>query len=193
MKEQDSTGLSDSERKQAVRNFIVSSYHNQIHIRTYHRLAMFLTDDRIVLLCPLKKSGKENYYEDSQYKTKYWYTDEDAEKYFEWLIAVVNGTENAKVDVEKQAYDQLFRLLYVMREDMQRDKNVELIAPYDWQKLFHSFDMELVDIMNTVDRHDKDIVKILTSILELLKKNATLLEAIQKDYEVYFPPEGKTP
>ena len=193
MKAQTPPELSYAERKQAVRNFIVSSIHNQVHIRTYHRLAMFLDDNRIKLLFPLKKSGEERTVSYDVVKVKQWYTDSDAEKYFEWLVAVVNDTENVGDDVKTQAYDQLFRLLYVMREDMEKDKNVQLIAPYDWQELFRSFDFGLTHIKNTIDRHDKEIVNVLTSILEMLKKNRNLLEAMQKDYERYFPPEGKTP
>jgi hypothetical protein len=69
---------------------------------------------------------------------------------------------------------------------------VQLIAPYDWQKLFHSFDMALLDIRNIVDRQDKEIVNILKPLLEFLEKNANLLETLQKDYEEYFP-KGDAP
>ncbi len=42
-----------------------------------------------------------------------------------------------------------------------------MIAPYDWQNLFHSFDRELIDIKNTVDKHDGEIVNVLKLILDL--------------------------
>jgi hypothetical protein len=49
--------------------------------------------------------------------------------------------------------------------------------------------LELVDIKNTVDRHDKEIVNILKLVLDMLKKNMIYLEAQQKDYEALFTPE----
>jgi hypothetical protein len=184
-----SAKLSFEEKKQAVRNFIVASYHNQIHIKTYHRLAKFLTDGRIKLLRPLKMSGKENIY--NEYRTRViridqWYTDDDAEKYFEWLVAVINETEDVEEGVVKQAYNQLFRFLYVMRDDMERTKNVPLITPYDWQELFTSFDERLTDIQRIIDRGNKDTVEVLKSLLELMKKNKALLETLYRDSEELF-------
>ncbi len=190
-----SSKVSYEERKQAVRNFVVACYHNQIHIKTYHRLAKFLSEDRIKLLCSLNKSGELKHYSDygtRLIRTDRWYTDEDAEKYFEWLIAVVNDTEDVNEDIVKQAYNQLFRFLYVMRDDMERDKNVQLIAPYDWQSLFTGWDRELVHIKNDLERRDKEILDILKSILLLLKQNRTFLEIMQKDYEIFFPPGDTT-
>jgi len=147
---------------------------------------MFLTEDRIKLLCKLKMSGFEKTYVSGNFRTEVWYTDGDAEKYFEWLVAVANETEDVDVAVVKQAYDQLFRFLYVMRDDIDRAKNVEFIAPYDWQNLFLSFDKDLVDIKNIVDRHDKSIVDVLKLLVELVEKNKTLLEKIVNENEELF-------
>lgn len=194
MKQPTSPDINDAERKQAVRNFIVASYQNQVHIKTYHRLAMFLSEDRIKLLRPLEMDGRrkvENEY-GKIIKIEKWYTDENAERYFEWLVAVINGTEKVGDDIRKQAYDQLFRFLYVMRDDMQRDKEVQLVAPYDWQNLFHAFDMELVDIKRTLEHRDKEIVNILQLVFRLLEQNKKLLETMQKDSEKYFP-KGEEP
>ena len=184
-----SAKLSFEEKKQAVRNFIVASYHNQIRIKTYHRLAKFLTDGRIKLLRSLKMSGKETIYSDyrtSVIRVDQWYTDDDAERYFEWLVAVINETEDVEEGVVKQAYNQLFRFLYVMRDDMERTKNVPLIAPYDWQDLFTSFDERLTNIQRIIDRGNKDTIEVLKSLLELMKKNKALLKTLCRDSEELF-------
>lgn len=185
---QPSSNFSYEERKQAVRNFIVACYHNQVRIKTYHRLAGFLSGDRIKLLCPLDKSGKQNHVDayGRVTRTDRWYTDEDTEKYFEWLVAVVNETEDVKNDVVKQAYDQLFRFLYVMRDDMERDKNVQLVAPYNWQNLFISFNERLTDMQRIIDRGDKDTVEVLKSLLQLVKENKKLLKTLCIDSEELF-------
>jgi histidinol phosphatase-like PHP family hydrolase len=179
--------LSFDEKKQAVRNFIVASYHRQAHIKTYHRLAMFLDGGRIKLLRSLSKSGKKEYLKGSNWVIEEWFTDDDAEEYFEWLIAVVNETVDVREEVVEQAFNQLFRFLYVMREDIERDKNVELIAPYDWMTLFAGWDKVLVKMKNSLEHRDEEIVDILKSILLLLKQNRTFLETMQKDYERFIP------
>ncbi len=179
-----SAKLSFEEKKQAVRNFIVACYHNQMKIKTYHRLAMFLNEDRIKLLRTLSKSGerpitKGNVY----YGTEKIYTDGDAENYFVLLIAIINETEEAKKDVIRLAYNQLFRFLYVMRDDMQRDKNVQLIVPFDWMNLFAGWDKVLVEMKNEMEYRDKEILDILKSLLLVLEQNRKSLETMQKDYE----------
>jgi hypothetical protein len=182
--------ISDEERKQAVRNFLAALRQKRAKINSYFALIPYLNEGRIKILCELKKSGKEPVIDIRgniiRYQRTNLYTGDDAKDYFEWLVAVVDGSQDATEDIVKQANDQLFRFLHVMGDDIEMDKNVQLIAPYDWQNLFLSFDKELTEIKNIVDRHDKDILDILKSILEFLKKNKTLLETLQKDYEGVF-------
>jgi hypothetical protein len=178
--------VSYEERKQAVRNFSASSYDNQVHIKSYHKLALFLDDQRIIPLCKLMKSEKESTVSDYGVLTEHHYTDADAEKYFEWLVAVVNETEKVTDSVKKQAHDQLFRILYVMKEDIERDKNLQLIAPYNWQNLFMSFDDRLTEIQRIIDKGDKDTIEVLKSLLQLVTENKKLLKTLYKDSEKIF-------
>lgn len=181
--------ISDEERIQTVRNFLVARFQKRATIISYKALVPFLTEKRIKILCKLEMSGldvKRDYYGNVQSRRQY-YIEDDAAKYFEWLVAVVNGTEDATETLVKQANDQLFRLIHVMNEDIEQDEDVQLIAPYDWQKLFLSFDKKLIDVKNTIDRRDKDIVDILKSISTLLKEYKIFFKTLQKDYERYFP------
>jgi hypothetical protein len=146
------------------------------------------------MLCKLAPSGRDSILDSMSFKTgryEIYYTDGDAQTYWEWLVSVVNGTmhEDLTGDIIKQANDQLFHFIHIMQNSdaIKIDQNVQMIAPYDWQNLFLSFDKELVEIRNTVDRHDKEIVNILKSVLESLKKNKELLQTLQKEYEEYFP------
>src|SRR3989304_4308926 len=169
--------FSDEERAQANKNFIVARYHHKAKINNFYSVESYLNDDLIRPLNKLNRTGDKVAVYDSKgsfvrYENRY--SSHDAEVYFEWLVAVVSGAEPADEEIIKQANNQLFQLLHVMESDIEIEKNVQLLAPHDWQNLFLSFDRELIDIKNTVDRHDKEIGNILKSILEFLKKNATL-------------------
>jgi len=183
-----SAKLSFEEKKQAVRNFIAESLNNQIRIKTYYRLTKFLNAGRVNFLSKVDMTGEYEKYDPIRHVNKKFrcYSDWDAERYFEYLVSVVNETEEEKDEVVKEAYNQLFRFLYVMRDDMEREKNVQLIAPYDWQNLFLSFDERLTDIERKIDKGDKDIIDVLKSLLKLLEQNKTLLDSLCQGSEAFI-------
>jgi hypothetical protein len=189
---QSSAKFSYEEREQAVRNFIVACYHDRARIKSYERLASLLNKREIKLLHPLEKSGSIT--KDADGVTIHDpnnYSPNDAETYFEWLVAVVNETENVGEDIRKEANDQLFRFLYVMRADIERDKDVQLIALYDWQQLFLSFDDRLTEMQRIIDKGDKDIAETLSKILEWIKKVYTIMDAMKKESDELFGNEPK--
>ncbi len=180
----------------SVRTFLVACHNGKARINQYNEIAEYLNSNRVELLHPITKSGKQAKLDRYGYKTgiyKEFYTNADACEYYEWLVSAVSDTtkENISEETIKKAIDQLFHFIHILQsaDHLEIDERVQMIAPYDWQKLFRSFDMELVDIKNTVDRHDKEIVNILKLVLDMLKKNITFLEAQQKDYEAVFAPE----
>jgi hypothetical protein len=190
--------ISDEERKQAVRNFLLARSEKRAKIHSYIALVPYLNENRIKTLYKLKPSGGKEPILDANtgairgYALNFsLFNEDDAKKYFEWLVAVVDGTEEVTEDIVKQANDQLFRFIQIMNEQIEQDKSIQLIAPYNWQQLFLTFEKQLTGIRNLVDRHDKDISEILKSILEFLKTNKTLLETLQKDYEGYFQHSDK--
>jgi hypothetical protein len=172
--------FSEEERSRAVRNFIVACYQHEAKVNSYQRIVPYLEEKRVRILdSKLPKSGGDSYH------PRYAYG--DAQVYFEWLIGVVSGNIEMDAATIKEANNQLFQFIQILGDHIEKSKNVQLVAPYDWQNLFLSFDRELIDIKNTVDRHDKEILDILKSISELLKKNKNLLETLQKEYNSYFP------
>ena len=181
--------FSDEERRQTVKNLIIARYNNQAKIRSFDRLTPYLNGNRVKILCKLEKSGDDADYDSYGHAIKhnYYYTEDDVETYFEWLVAVITGAEKVEDTIVNQANDQLFQFIHVLGADIQMDGNAHLLAPYDWQQLFLSFHKELIDIKTTVDHHDKEISDILKSVLEYLKTNKNLLEALQKEYEGIFP------
>lgn len=91
----------------------------------------------------------------------------------------------------KLANNQLFRFIDVLGGNLQRDKNIHLIEPYDWQKLFTSFDKKLMQIQNTIDKHDKEIINLLEKMGPFIEKISILLEIFEKEYEIFYGKEKK--
>lgn len=185
--------FSDEERVQAVRNYLVACHRKKARIVSYNVIKDYLTSSRVKILSKLIPSGRNEIADRYGYGTgqyKIFYTDKDAQVYYEWLISVVNGTmqEGITEDIIKQANNQLFHFIHIMQNSgsIQVDQNVEMIAPYDWQNLFTSFDERLTDMQRIIDRGDKSIIEVLKPLLELMKKNTKLLDTLRRENERIF-------
>ena len=184
--------FSDEQRIQAVRNFLVACQQKKARIINYGDIRSDLNSERVEILRKLAKSGKDEIlvsglYHTGQYNT--FYTTGDAQVYYEWLISVVSGTRQGIADeVIKKAIDQLFHFIQIMQNSntIEIEKNVQLIAPYDWQKLFTSFDERLTDMQRIIDKSDKDTIEILKTLLQYMKENKTLLKTLCADSEELF-------
>jgi hypothetical protein len=184
--------FSEDEKIYTVRTLLAAIKENHAKIIDYSSLTKFLNDDRIKILCGLKKSGTTRIYKNSyDYKDVECYNNYDAEKYFEWLKAVISGTETEGVNenIIKQANNQLFRFIDILGENLQKDENVQLIEPYDWQSLFTSFDERLIDIQNIIDKGNRDITEVLKGIKLFLTQNKTLLKQIKDESEAFAKKE----
>ena len=180
--------FSDEERRQTVRNLIVARYHNQAQISSFDRLVHYLNENRVEVLCGLEKSGEKPVFDKHDYLIRHdpIYDETDAETYFEWLVAVVTGAEKTQENIVEQANDQLFQFIHVLGDDIEIDKGVQLLAPYDWQKLFFSFDERLTEMQRIIDRGDKEITEVLKSILQMVRKNVAFLDILCKESEELF-------
>lgn len=181
--------FSDDERIKTVKNFVVARYQGLVKISSFNAMIPYLTEKRIKILCTLPQTGSSSYVDISgkiHQQEENCYREEDAEKYFEWLVAVVTGVANVSEDIVKKANDQLFQFIHVMRDNIHTDKNVQLVTPYDWQALFTSFDERLTDIQRIIDKSDKDTVETLKSILQWMKKYNPILDALDKENQELF-------
>ena len=186
--------FSDEERSQANKNFIIARYQHRARISSYYSIVTYLDDNRIIPICSLNRSGnKIDIYKNGVYVgAKQGYSAGDACVYFEHLVAVVSGAEPASEEMIKIANDQLFQIIHILGSNIEMDKNVHLLEPYDWMNLFSDFDERLTKIKDTIDYRDKAIVDILKSVSEMIKKNVALLEVLQNEYSSVFPDEGKS-
>lgn len=180
--------FSDENRAEAVKTFIIARINKQAKITSYSRLVPYLEKGGIGLLFKLEMSGRKSI-PDAYGNIREWshfFDESDAERYFEWLVATISGTKESSDEIMKKANDQLFRILDILGDHIQFTKAVQLVAPYDWQALFTSFDERLTEMKNIIDQGDKSIIDVLNPILEFMKKNTKLLESLQKENEELF-------
>jgi len=152
--------------------------------------------------------------------TAYFYNANDAKLYLEWLISVVTGAEKVPEDVISEAYDQLFKLILVLRAYVDMDKNIALMKPFDWQEKLSKFEKEIVNsvddqfkemnellemwdgkfasfetsiynIENTIEKRTKEMTDALEQLLGWMKKYSPILDGIDKEYRSLVGKRGK--
>lgn len=186
--------LTDQQRKTAVTEFVTCRLNGKVKITDYSSLVSYLNDKNINMLCDLKNTGTMTVRDGSYGATKIIpsgkYTESDARLYFDWLMQVASGSADVSKKLEWKAIDQLFSLLFIMREEIQMAKDVQLIEPYDWQALLTSFDNRLTEMQKTIIKGENDIAETLSKILVWIKKYSPTLDAIEKERKELFG-EGK--
>jgi hypothetical protein len=167
----------------------VARYQKRAKIISYGNLVPYLNEDKIKILCDLKKSGRTPVSQSSYGETNYRsvFSESDAETYFEWLIATVTGSkEDASENLIKQANDQLFQFIDILGDKLFIERTVRLLDQYDWGWLFASFDKRLAEMRNIIDKGDKDITETLSNILMWMKKYDPILDTMDKEYKKMF-------
>jgi hypothetical protein len=172
---------SDQERGIAVRNFIDARYQGLAKIGSFNPIVPYLSGQRLKLLQEIGQSGYIHAMGE-RVGTRYP-TEDDAERYFNWLVSVVTGAEKAGEEIVKQANDQLFIFIHALRDTTVIDKTVQIVKSHDWENRLESFESKLNDIRNTIDRRDKEITETLSSILVWMKKYNPILNAVDEDYK----------
>ena len=116
--------FSDETKSQVVKDFAVALKNRHVRIKSFKPLVTYLSEPRVKTLCEIKQSGvtpiRDQYGIIMGYNR--FFTESDAERYFEWLMAVVSGTEHENVseDAIRQANDQLFRFIDALDLDMDK-------------------------------------------------------------------------
>jgi hypothetical protein len=176
--------FSEEEKTQAVRTFLIALQQKKAKITSYLDIRDRIDSGRVSVLCHLNKGGHD------AYGLNPYYTNGDAQVYFEWLVSAVSGTLPDAIgdDLIKRANDQLFRFIEVMQQsgNVEIDSKIQMIEPYDWQNLFSSFDERLTNMQRIIDKGDKDIIEVLKPLLQLMKENKTLLKKLLRESEKPF-------
>ena len=186
--------FSEEEKKQAVRTFLIALRHRRAKITSYIDIKDRLNSGRMNILCKLDKSGQDKLIDKYSLQSVKvgdpYYAPNDAKVYFEWLDSAVSGTLSDSIgdDLIKAANDQLFNFIQVMQQsgNVEIDSKIQMIEPYDWQKIFTSFDERLTDIQKIIDKGNKDITEVLKDLKLYLRENKTLLKQIKAESETFY-------
>src|SRR4030042_741757 len=110
---------SDKDRSTIVWRFINARGQGKAPITDFKPITRYLNDKTIKLLHNLAPSGTRMVNSGRlEFRTVTYYNNNDAEEYFNWLISIVTGAVEASKDTTKEAIEQLFMFIFVLRDKM---------------------------------------------------------------------------
>ena len=173
---------SDADRSIAIRKFIFARSKNLAQINSYKGIKDYLEEQRVPIMCKLKKSGiyRENAYSEL---TRH-YTEGDAKIYFEWLISVATGTRDASSETRKKAINQLFMFIFDTDNTVSADEQVTLLTPYSLGGELADFDTKISEVQKKVNRMNEQILDALKKIMDWKQKYQPYLDRIVKDQNI---------
>jgi hypothetical protein len=128
--------------------------------------------------------------------------------------------EKVSEEVVSEAYDQLFKLILVLRDYIVMDQSTALMKPFDWQEKLSKFEKEIVNsvdnqlkemnellemwdgkfasfensldsIGNIIEKRTKEMADALEQLLGWMKKYSPILDGIDKEYSSLTGKKGK--
>jgi len=172
---------SDADRARAIRKFIFARSKASVQVNSYEGIKDYLEEQRVEILCKLKKSGR--YTKNSWSPPTHYYTEQDAKTYFEWLISVVTGTIDSSSDVYKKAINQLFMFIFNIDDTVDADEQVSLLTPYSLDEEIGNLDEKISQIRKKVEHMNEQIVNALEKILNWQQKYQPYLDRMVKDQD----------
>jgi len=179
------TLYSDYDKRVAIRNFVFARSKKLAQIKSYYKIRDYLEEGRINILCELKKSGKNKRDTYPYNIISRFYTVEDAQVYFEWLISVANGTRKVTDDLFTKTINQLFMFIFGL-DNLDANPKVTLLEPYSLDEEFTNIDEKISKVQNKVNLMDKNILDALQKILDWKQHYEPYLERIKKDQDSFF-------
>jgi hypothetical protein len=217
---------SAQDRAITVKAFINARYNQIAKITNFAPMTGYLNGKHIPVLyekLPKTSTGQELRQGSDGYAHAYnvtCYGNTDAEMYLEWLISVVQGSEQAPEETISKAYDQLCRFILILTDNTKWEKSYFLSKPYDWVTKLEEFeadisgmikdeiqsvgktledyeykisgyDKQLDEISETLDQRSKDMLVPIEQILTWLKSNSPTIEAMKKEYAGILKTKGR--
>lgn len=175
--------MSEEGKRITVNNFLASYFDKKARVTNFKEMVTALKKKTVVPLYDLKPTGKTVYTNFmGELKERFYYVEDDAKEYFEWLVRVVFGVEKRSKAVIGKAFNQLFFLIYAMRDDIETDEHIQFLAPYNWADRLESFEKELAKIRSIIDKRDKDISETIATMLLWVEKIGAVLDKMDKEY-----------
>jgi hypothetical protein len=199
--------LTPAQRTKAVYDFAAGCYNQTTKIKDYKLLTQIMNDKTSNLqpIIILERTGTQQYMDDSisfnkqvSYRRNGQYSDDDSRKYVDYLIQVVFGSIPEKEERIAQANEQLFYIIGVLRDCIDKDNCTAYIMENRWRDDFEKYEYRLKEQREDFERkldnqsHDfKQIDELKESIdgfeeqlhkqqLEVEQMNERIMDVLEK-------------
>lgn len=179
------TGLySLEDKKRAIRKFIFAKSKKLAKIINYNPIRECLEEERINPLFNIKKSGKK-YASSWDTNPSLYYTVDDAQTYFQWLISVVTESVEVSEGTIKKAINQLFIFLFILDGTLDVHQQTALLTPYSLDEELEKLCNRISNFENKLKRMDVEIIDVLNKIMKWQQKYQSYLDRMKREQDSF--------
>jgi hypothetical protein len=172
--------IPEQEKIGTVKNFISGLVHNKVTINSLAAMAREIEAGNIK---PLKQIPKNEKIVDSRGEFLRWdYADEDLEAYLNYLVGIVTVPDSTTQGQVQQGIDQIYKLILILRKDMEIDPSLMLV-PSDYFFDLKHVEHTIEDLDYDMRKRDEKFTTIFTQILAYLKTYGPILKQAGQDQE----------
>lgn len=182
--------LTSAQRTKTVYDFVVGCYNQTTKIKDYKLLTQIMNDkpSQIQPIIILEKTGTEPFMDDSisfnkqtKYRRNGLYSDDDARKYMDYLMQIVFGSIPEKDEKKiSQANDQLFYIIGILRDHIDKDKCAAYIMESSWREELEIYEEQLKKQQKDFERRFDELSHDFKKINEIKESTGDLEEQLQK-------------
>ncbi len=189
---------SEEDRHKIVMNFITLRGQGRIPIMDFSPLIPYFDDIK-----PLREIKKTMSYANrySLYSTgspsnqpeTFFYSSDDAQGYFNWLIWIITVDEKATDEIRKEAVNQLFLFIFALRDKIRVNLDDFLKVRFVWERRVITLKNALKDVKEKVEYNEKcgeaGLADLKDDVEKETEKISSVLERIgnwQKEYQPYL-------
>lgn len=185
--------LTPEARRKAVYDFVAGCYNQTTKITDYAPLTASMNDaiNPLNLLIKMEKTGEESYQDGTvlfgmlvnKKRKNGLYSDDDAKSYVDHLMHIVLGSVPETEEKIGLANEQLFSIMGILRENIEKDSRVTYILETQWAEEFERYEKALEEYGHEAERRldsrDADLSMLTKELQELWDEIKTQGENFQ--------------
>ena len=172
---------SEEERRKIVKHFISLRGQGKVPISDFDPITTYLDNGSIKILAKISQHGRAPRIDyDGRHRVGFFYNNHDAEEYFNWLISILTGAEEASDETRKLANDQLFMFIFALRDDMSVSLDDLLDVSSDWEHLNRNF----MDFQKKTDARHEEMMDVLEKIGNWQKHYQPYLDTLKREQNI---------
>jgi hypothetical protein len=185
-----------NDRNAIVRGFIALRGKGQVVIKDFTPIARYLNDGTIKRLCFIRPNALKEMKINNETKFLPIYDQNNAEDYLNWLITTISIDETATEKTINDAYIQLFKFIFALRDKMNVNLDTFLKVSFEWENWFFCLDHDFVELKQNMEYKYNRTIDVLEKIGNWQKDfqpRLEKLEKIQKKADNFFRGKPNTP